>query len=226
MAARNVAGREAQGRLPRDPRGRVHRPAGGVVGDTESEGLVSGRWEMTATPRASTYERPKRPGFVKVVADPERRVARRRGRGRARGGRVVPAADARDPRGGPGRRAARRDPALPHLLRGRVLSPSRSCALVIERIVVASDRSETASRAVAWAAEMARRYGAQLTIVQAFVPGPAPERGRDRARRLRRADLRPRHARPGRCRRRPGERDRRRRRGGAGRRARRRQRRA
>ncbi|HEY7693654.1 MAG TPA: universal stress protein [Gaiellaceae bacterium] len=46
---------------------------------------------------------------------------------------------------------------------------------MIERIVVASDRSETASRAVAWAAEMARRYEARLTIVQAFVPGPPPE---------------------------------------------------
>jgi nucleotide-binding universal stress UspA family protein len=46
---------------------------------------------------------------------------------------------------------------------------------VIERIVVASDMSETASRAVAWAAEMARRYEAQLTIVQAFVPGPPPD---------------------------------------------------
>ena len=45
---------------------------------------------------------------------------------------------------------------------------------MIERIVVASDRSDTASRAVAWAAEMARRYEAQLTIVQAFVPGPPP----------------------------------------------------
>ena len=45
---------------------------------------------------------------------------------------------------------------------------------MIERIVVASDRSDTASRAVTWAAEMARRYEAQLTIVQAFVPGPAP----------------------------------------------------
>jgi ubiquinone biosynthesis protein len=46
---------------------------------------------------------------------------------------------------------------------------------VIERIVVASDRSGTASRAVSWAAEMARRYEAQLTIVQAFVPGPPPD---------------------------------------------------
>ena len=47
--------------------------------------------------------------------------------------------------------------------------------MAIERIVVASDRSETASRAVAWAAEMARRFEAQLTIVQIFVPGPVPE---------------------------------------------------
>jgi ubiquinone biosynthesis protein len=46
--------------------------------------------------------------------------------------------------------------------------------MAVERIVVASDRSETASRAVAWAAEMARCYGAQLTVIQAFVPGPPP----------------------------------------------------
>lgn len=45
---------------------------------------------------------------------------------------------------------------------------------MIERIVVASDRSVTATRAVAWAADMARRYEAQLTVVQVFVPGPAP----------------------------------------------------
>jgi ubiquinone biosynthesis protein len=45
---------------------------------------------------------------------------------------------------------------------------------MVERIVVASDRSETASRAVAWAAEMARRFEAQLTIVQVYVPGPPP----------------------------------------------------
>src|SRR4029079_3210828 len=98
---------------------------------------------------------------------------RRRGRDRPRGGRVVPAADPRDPGRSPARRAARRHPALPHLLRGRVSRPPGAAA-VIERIVVASDRSDTASRAVAWAAAMAGRYEAQLTIVQAFVPGPAP----------------------------------------------------
>jgi ubiquinone biosynthesis protein len=34
------------------------------------------------------------------------------------------------------------------------------------RIVVASDRSETATRAVQWAAEMASRYAAELVVVQ------------------------------------------------------------
>jgi pyruvate/2-oxoglutarate dehydrogenase complex dihydrolipoamide dehydrogenase (E3) component len=37
------------------------------------EGRI-GRWELTSTSRLSTYERPKRPGFVKVAADPVRRV--------------------------------------------------------------------------------------------------------------------------------------------------------
>jgi ubiquinone biosynthesis protein len=45
---------------------------------------------------------------------------------------------------------------------------------VIERVVVASDRSQTASHAVAWAAELARRFEARLTVVQVFVPGPPP----------------------------------------------------
>jgi len=35
---------------------------------------VSARWELTATPRLSTYERPKRDGFVRLFADGERRV--------------------------------------------------------------------------------------------------------------------------------------------------------
>jgi nucleotide-binding universal stress UspA family protein len=45
---------------------------------------------------------------------------------------------------------------------------------VIERVVVASDRSETASYAVTWAAELARRFEASLTVVQVYVPGPPP----------------------------------------------------
>ena len=45
---------------------------------------------------------------------------------------------------------------------------------MIERVVVASDRSETASQAVSWAAELARRFEATLIVVQVFVPGPPP----------------------------------------------------
>src|SRR5439155_113364 len=37
-------------------------------------GAVVSRWPLTSTPRLSTYERPKRDGFVKIAADPERRV--------------------------------------------------------------------------------------------------------------------------------------------------------
>lgn len=38
--------------------------------------------------------------------------------------------------------------------------------MAVERIVVASDRSETATRAVEFASEMARRYEAELVVVQ------------------------------------------------------------
>jgi pyruvate/2-oxoglutarate dehydrogenase complex dihydrolipoamide dehydrogenase (E3) component len=47
-------------------------PQVAMVGNTD--GGVSSTWQLTSVPRLSTYERPKRPGFVKVVADPERRV--------------------------------------------------------------------------------------------------------------------------------------------------------
>jgi pyruvate/2-oxoglutarate dehydrogenase complex dihydrolipoamide dehydrogenase (E3) component len=40
---------------------------------TEGDGVVSARYEITGG-RLSTYERPRRPGFVKVAADAERRV--------------------------------------------------------------------------------------------------------------------------------------------------------
>jgi nucleotide-binding universal stress UspA family protein len=41
----------------------------------------------------------------------------------------------------------------------------------VTRILVATDRSETAGRAVAWAADMAERYGAELLLLQIIVPG-------------------------------------------------------
>jgi ubiquinone biosynthesis protein len=40
----------------------------------------------------------------------------------------------------------------------------------VRRVAVATDRSSSAGRAVAWAAEMARRYEAELHLVQVIVP--------------------------------------------------------
>jgi pyruvate/2-oxoglutarate dehydrogenase complex dihydrolipoamide dehydrogenase (E3) component len=74
VAARNVAGRSARADYRAIPAVAFTDPQVAMVGDTESEGLVTARGELTATPRASTYEKPKRPGFVKVAADPDRRV--------------------------------------------------------------------------------------------------------------------------------------------------------
>ncbi len=74
VAAANVAGRDAVADYRAIPAVAFTDPQVATVGTTEGPGLVSARWEMEATPRASTYEKPKRPGFVKVVADPNRRV--------------------------------------------------------------------------------------------------------------------------------------------------------
>ena len=41
---------------------------------------------------------------------------------------------------------------------------------MVQRVLVATDRSETAEQAVAWAAEMAARYEAELVLVQIVVP--------------------------------------------------------
>src|SRR5262249_39106860 len=93
--------------------------------------------------------------------------ARRRGRGRARGRRVVSAVDARYPRRGAGRSPARRDPALPHVLRGGPVGTPGAAPVNVNRILVGTDRSETATRAVRWARDMAQRYEAELIILQA-----------------------------------------------------------
>ena len=42
----------------------------------------------------------------------------------------------------------------------------------VRRILASTDRSPTADRAVAWAADMAARYEAELLLLQVVVPGP------------------------------------------------------
>ncbi|HVV57458.1 MAG TPA: NAD(P)/FAD-dependent oxidoreductase [Gaiellaceae bacterium] len=72
VAAYDIAGRPARADHRAIPATVFTDPQVATVG--RLDGGVTSRWELTSVPRLSTYERPKRTGFVKVVADPERRV--------------------------------------------------------------------------------------------------------------------------------------------------------
>jgi pyruvate/2-oxoglutarate dehydrogenase complex dihydrolipoamide dehydrogenase (E3) component len=74
VAAADVAGRDAKADYRAIPAGIFTDPEVATVGRTEGDGLVSARWELSATPRTSTYEKPAREGFVRVFADPAKRV--------------------------------------------------------------------------------------------------------------------------------------------------------
>jgi pyruvate/2-oxoglutarate dehydrogenase complex dihydrolipoamide dehydrogenase (E3) component len=72
IAAYNIAGRNVPADYRAIPATIFTDPQVATVGDTE--GGVSSTWDLQSVPRLSTYERPKRKGYIKVVADPERRV--------------------------------------------------------------------------------------------------------------------------------------------------------
>jgi pyruvate/2-oxoglutarate dehydrogenase complex dihydrolipoamide dehydrogenase (E3) component len=72
VAAYDMAGRDARADHRAVPATIFTDPQVATVGDTD--GGVSAVWSLQSVPRLSTYERPKRSGFIKVVADPERRV--------------------------------------------------------------------------------------------------------------------------------------------------------
>jgi pyruvate/2-oxoglutarate dehydrogenase complex dihydrolipoamide dehydrogenase (E3) component len=74
VAAANVAGGEARADYRAIPAVVFTDPQVATVGTTQGTDLVSATWKVSATGRASTYERPKRPGFLTVFADPERGV--------------------------------------------------------------------------------------------------------------------------------------------------------
>lgn len=74
VAAQNVGGGDAQADHRAVPAVAFTDPQVASVGRFEGDGLVSSTWKINATARASTYERPKRPGFVKLFADPDRRI--------------------------------------------------------------------------------------------------------------------------------------------------------
>src|SRR2546422_2529408 len=53
-------------------------------------------------------------------------------------------------------------------------SPPHLGGSLLKRILVATDRSESAGRAVDWAADMAGRFDAELVLLQVLVPENAP----------------------------------------------------
>jgi pyruvate/2-oxoglutarate dehydrogenase complex dihydrolipoamide dehydrogenase (E3) component len=74
IAAADMANRRAKADYRAIPAGTFTDPEVGTVGRMDGDGLVSVRVPLSALPRLTTYERPKRDGFVRVFADPSRRV--------------------------------------------------------------------------------------------------------------------------------------------------------
>jgi pyruvate/2-oxoglutarate dehydrogenase complex dihydrolipoamide dehydrogenase (E3) component len=74
IAAADMAGRRAKADYRAIPAGIFTDPEVASVGRTDGDELVSARVPLSSLPRLSTYERPKRDGFVRVFADPRQRV--------------------------------------------------------------------------------------------------------------------------------------------------------
>lgn len=74
VAGADVAGEETRADYRAIPAVTFTDPQVASVGTTEGDGLVTSRWGVDHTARTSTYERPKREGFVKLYADAERGV--------------------------------------------------------------------------------------------------------------------------------------------------------
>jgi dihydrolipoamide dehydrogenase len=74
VAAADMANRRAKADYRAIPAGIFTDPEVATVGRTDGDGLVGARVELSSLPRLSTYERPKRDGFVRVFADPRQRV--------------------------------------------------------------------------------------------------------------------------------------------------------
>jgi pyruvate/2-oxoglutarate dehydrogenase complex dihydrolipoamide dehydrogenase (E3) component len=73
VAAANIAGGSARADYRAIPAAIFTDPQVASVGVMEGDGVVTARYEI-AGGRLSTYERPRKPGFVKVAADSARRV--------------------------------------------------------------------------------------------------------------------------------------------------------
>jgi pyruvate/2-oxoglutarate dehydrogenase complex dihydrolipoamide dehydrogenase (E3) component len=74
VAASNMAGRERRADYRAIPAAIFTDPQVASVGDTSGEGAVTSKWDIRNVSRTGTFQRPKRPGFVKLFADPGRGV--------------------------------------------------------------------------------------------------------------------------------------------------------
>jgi pyruvate/2-oxoglutarate dehydrogenase complex dihydrolipoamide dehydrogenase (E3) component len=73
VAAANIAGHDVVADYRAIPAAVFTDPQVATVGRMDGDGVVTARYEI-AGGRLSTYERPRRPGFVKLAADPVRGV--------------------------------------------------------------------------------------------------------------------------------------------------------
>jgi pyruvate/2-oxoglutarate dehydrogenase complex dihydrolipoamide dehydrogenase (E3) component len=73
VAAANIAGRDTRADYRAIPAAVFTDPQVASVGETDGDGVVTARYDITGG-RLSTYERPRRPGFLKLAADGARRV--------------------------------------------------------------------------------------------------------------------------------------------------------
>jgi pyruvate/2-oxoglutarate dehydrogenase complex dihydrolipoamide dehydrogenase (E3) component len=74
VAAADMCRRHAKADYRAIPAGIFTDPEVATAGRTDGDDLVSVRVELTSLPRLTTFERPKRNGFIRVFADPRKRV--------------------------------------------------------------------------------------------------------------------------------------------------------
>ena len=74
VAAANIAGGQATADHRAIPATIFTEPQIASVGRMDGDGVVTAEWQLEGTPRLHTYEKPAKPGLVKVAADAERGV--------------------------------------------------------------------------------------------------------------------------------------------------------
>src|SRR5204862_1069935 len=74
VAAANVAGRDRVANYDAIPSAVFTDPQVASVGETSGRNAVIGSYAVEKISRTSTFQDPKRPGFLKLFADPERKV--------------------------------------------------------------------------------------------------------------------------------------------------------